>query len=359
MLIIVSIFIIVGILETLTPHLTRKSIVFGVSIPEPYVKHPQLQLWKKHYSQIILGIAGLFLLGQIGLYLSPMQEEKASLISFILLYIMLLVSSGLYMSYHVKTKKLKVQEQWEAQIKTVYVTDLSIRQNEETLSSIFFSVPMIITLALIAFTYMNYETIPAVFATHWNGAGEVDGWTDKSWLSVVSMPLILLAIQISFFIMNQGMKSAKIQLSAQAKEASIHRELAQRKYGSWYLAAINFSMTILFVVLHYTTVILHDQTVPYFIPLFLIFNVVMLGGLLVFIWKLSKSNERFDEVHTNETAATDDQYWKWGVFYCNKNDPSLLVPKKFGIGWTVNFANKWCYILIGITLLPILLVIFI
>jgi len=359
MLIIVGIFIIVGILETLTPHLTRKSIVFGVSIPEPYVKHPQLQLWKKHYSQIIGGIAGLFLLGQIGLYLSPMQEEKASLISFILLYIMLLLSSGLYMSYHVKAKKLKVQEQWEAQIKTVYVTDLSIRQNEETVSSIFFSVPMIITLALIAFTYMNYETIPAVFATHWNGVGEVDGWTDKSWLSVVSMPLILLAIQISFFIMNQGMKSAKIQLSAQAKEASIHRELAQRKYGSWYLAAINFSMTILFVVLHYTTVILHDQTVPYFFPLFLIFNVVTLGGLLVFIWKLSKSNEHFDEVHTNETAATDDQYWKWGVFYCNKNDPSLLVPKKFGIGWTVNFANKWCYILIGITLLPILLVIFI
>lgn len=48
-----------------------------------------------------------------------------------------------------------------------------------------------------------------------------------------------------------------------------------------------------------------------------------------------------------------------GFFYCNKNDPSLLVPKKFGIGWTVNFANKWSYIIIGITLLPILLVIFI
>ena len=103
-------------------------------------------------------------------------------------------------------------------------------------------------------------------------------------------------------------------LSAQAKEASIHRELTQRKYGSWYLAAINFSMTILFVVLHYTTVILQDQTAPYFFPLFLVFNVVTLGGLLVFIWKLSKSNERFDEVHTNETAVTDDQYWKWGVF---------------------------------------------
>lgn len=180
MLIIVGIFIIVGIMETMTPHLTRKTLVFGVSIPEPYVKHPQLKLWKKHYSQIIAGITGLFLVGQIALYLSPIQEEKVSLISFILLYVMLLLSSGLYMSYHVKTKKLKVQEQWETQIKTVYVTDLSIRQKEETLSPIFFSVPIIITIALIAFTYMNYETIPEVFATHWNGAGEVDGWTQSS-----------------------------------------------------------------------------------------------------------------------------------------------------------------------------------
>lgn len=359
MLIIVGIFIIVGILETMTPHLTRKTNVFGVSIPEPYVKHPQLQLWKKRYSQIIGGIAGLFLLGQIGFSLSPMQEEKTSLISFILLYVMLLLSSGLYMSHHVKTKNLKGQEQWETNIKTVHVTDLTIRQKDETLSPLFFSLPIIMTLALIVFTYMNYETIPAIFATHWNGAGEADGWTEKTRLSVISMPLILLAIQISFFIMGQGMKSAKIQLSAQAREASVHRELTQRKYGSWYLAAINFSMTILFIVLHYTTVILHDQTAPYFFPLFLVFNIVTLGGLLVLIWKLSKSNERFDEVHTNETVAADDQYWKWGIFYCNKNDPSLLVPKKFGIGWTVNFANKWSYIIIGITLLPILLVIFI
>jgi len=358
MLLMVGIFIFVGILEAMTPHLTRKTTVFGVSIPEPYVKHPQLQSWKIRYSQIIGGIATVCLLGQIGLYLSAMQENKVALVSFIFLYVMLLFSTALYLSYHAKIKKLKDQEEWEIQIKKVYVTDLSVRQKDETLPPLFFILPMMMTFALITFTYMNYDSIPDVFATHWNSVGEVDGWTEKSWLSVISMLLILLTIQISFFIISRGMKSAKIQLSAQAKEASIHRELAQRKYGSWYLAAINFSMTILFVVLHYTTVILKDQTASYFFPLFIVFNVVTLGGLLVLIWKFTKSNERFDEVHTNESAVSDDRYWTWGIFYCNKNDPSLLVQKKFGIGWTVNFANKWCYIMIGITLLPILLVIF-
>lgn len=360
MLITVGIFIIVGVLEAMTPHLARKTNVFGVSIPEPYIKHSQLIQWIKRYSQWIGGTAGLCLLVQIGLHLlTAMQGEKVTLLSFILLYIMLLLSSSLYMFYHVKTKKLKGQEQWETQAKTVYVTDLSVRQKDETLSPIFFSIPIIMTIALMTFTYMNYDSIPDVFATHWNSAGKADGWTEKSRFSVISMPLILLAIQISFFIMGRGMKEAKLQLSAQAKEASIHRELAQRKYGSWYLVAINFSMTILLVVLHYTTVILKNQTAPYFFPLFIVFNVVTLGGLLVLIWKLSKSNERFDDLHTNETAATDDRFWRWGIFYYNKNDPSIVVQKKFGIGWTVNFANKWCYIIICLTLGPILLLIFI
>lgn len=360
MLVIVGIFIIVGILEAMTPHLARKTNVFGVSIPEPFVKHSQLIQWKRRYSQWVGGIASLCLLVQIGLHLlTTIQEEKVTLLSFLLLYAMLLLSSGLYMNYHIKTKKLKQQEQWEGQTKTVYVTDLSIRQKDETLPPIFFSLPIIMTIALMTFTYMNYDSIPDSFATHWNSAGEADGWTEKSRLSVITMPLILLAIQLSFFIMAIGMKNAKLQLSAQAKEASIHRELTQRKYGSWYLAAINYSMTILFVVLHYTTVILKDQTAQYFFPLFISFNVITLGGLLVLIWKLSKSNERFDDLHTNETAATDDRYWKWGIFYFNKNDPSLVVQKKYGIGWTVNFANKWCYIIICLTLGPILLLIFI
>ncbi|MFJ6266368.1 DUF1648 domain-containing protein [Lysinibacillus xylanilyticus] len=359
MLFILSIFTFAGVLETVTPYLSRKTTVFGVSIPEPYVQHQQLQIFKKHYSMSVGCIAVAFLIGQILLLFTSIQEEQFVLLSFILLYVMLLISAALYMSYHIKIKKLKIQENWEAHVKTVYVTDLSIRDRDEVLSPTFFALPIIITLALITFTYMNYNSIPDVFATHWNAAGEVDGWTEKTWISVITMPLLLLGTQISLFIMSIGMKSAKIQLSAQAKEASANRELKQRKYGSWYFAAINYNMTILLVVLHYTTVILKNQTAPYFFPLFIVFMIVSLGGLILFIWKLSKSNERFDDIHTNETAAADDRYWKWGIFYMNKNDPSLLIQKKYGVGWTVNMANKWSYIILLVIFFPILLVIFI
>ena len=356
---ILAIFIFVAVLESMTPYLTRKTAVFGVSIPEPYVQHQQLQRFKKRYSISVASIAGILATGQILLLFTTIQEETFVLLTFVFLYVMLLLSFGCYMNYHVKTKKLKKQENWEAQVKTVYVTDLSLRAKDEMLPPIFFTLPIIITLALMSFTYMNYATIPDVFATHWNAAGEVDGWTEKTWLSVIEMPLILLGMQISFLIMSRGVKSAKIQLSAQAKEASVNRELEQRKYGSWYFAAINFGVTILLVVLHFSTTILQNETASYFLPLFIGFNIVTFGGLVLFIWKLSKSNERFDAIHTNETAVSDEKYWKLGIFYLNRDDPSLLVQKRYGVGWTVNLANKWSYVILLVTLLPILVVILI
>jgi len=36
----------------------------------------------------------------------------------------------------------------------------------------------------------------------------------------------------------------------------------------------------------------------------------------------------------------DPKYWKWGIFYFNKNDKRIFPPKRIKqIGWTVNFAN--------------------
>lgn len=120
-----------------------------------------------------------------------MQVEKVSLISFI--PIVRHVTAILRTLHELPYQNEKSEEArtMGSAYKYLHVTDLSIRQNDESLSPLFFSLPIIMTLALIAFTYMNYETIPAIFATHWNSVGGADGWTEKSRLSVISMPLIL------------------------------------------------------------------------------------------------------------------------------------------------------------------------
>ena len=36
---------------------------------------------------------------------------------------------------------------------------------------------------------------------------------------------------------------------------------------------------------------------------------------------------------------SDPANWKSGIFYNCKADPRVIVPKRFGIGWTINFAR--------------------
>ena len=35
----------------------------------------------------------------------------------------------------------------------------------------------------------------------------------------------------------------------------------------------------------------------------------------------------------------DDAHWVAGVFYVNRDDPSLFLPERFGVGWTVNLGR--------------------
>lgn len=37
----------------------------------------------------------------------------------------------------------------------------------------------------------------------------------------------------------------------------------------------------------------------------------------------------------------DDGNWKLGIFYFCPQDPGFLVPKRLGIGWTLNFGSPW------------------
>ena len=44
---------------------------------------------------------------------------------------------------------------------------------------------------------------------------------------------------------------------------------------------------------------------------------------------------------------TPDVCWKWGLFYYNACDPAILVEKRFGVGYTLNFGNRWTWIILA------------
>jgi uncharacterized membrane protein len=39
------------------------------------------------------------------------------------------------------------------------------------------------------------------------------------------------------------------------------------------------------------------------------------------------------------------EFWYWGVFYNNPADDSIWVPKRIGIGYTLNYAHRASWII--------------
>jgi len=67
--------------------------------------------------------------------------------------------------------------------------------------------------------------------------------------------------------------------------------------------------------------------------------------------------------YTRPIDRSDERYWYGGFFYYNPDDPDVLVPKRFGIGFTVNLGHPLGKVFIVamaiLLLLPVALALFV
>jgi uncharacterized membrane protein len=45
---------------------------------------------------------------------------------------------------------------------------------------------------------------------------------------------------------------------------------------------------------------------------------------------------------------TNPDHYRWGIFYYNPDDTRIILPKRAQwMGWTLNFANLWSYVILA------------
>ena len=55
------------------------------------------------------------------------------------------------------------------------------------------------------------------------------------------------------------------------------------------------------------------------------------------------------QVPAPDVNRDDDRFWKGGLIYVNRDDPTIMVGARFGIGWAPNFGNPTaCLLYAGI-----------
>lgn len=343
----------ITVLQAFMPKFLKQTEAFGVYVPEQYAKEETVVRLKKRYSTVVLTSGLIILVGYLfwALIQKP-TEETLVLISVGVQFTIMFVGLGYYFYLHMRVKKLKEEQQWLSGKSEVRVVDLNFQEKQQLLPRVVFIIPMIVTIGLIIYTFVKYPEMPDLIPTHWGPNGQPDAFSEKSYFSSISLLLILLVMQGMFLMMSEGMKFSGSRINPANKKTSLAQQLAFRKYTSWFALFITISVTLMMGYFQLQTI--HPEIsiswIMFALPL--LFLVTTFIGVAIYTIKVGQSGSRIkmDEESPNleNTIAVveDDKYWKGGMFYVNKDDPSILVEKRFGIGWTLNFGKpvSWIFL---------------
>ena len=347
------------------PLFSKKDIYYGIRISN--LESRELKKINREYviSNIILAIiiAYFFLASK-----DPIIGILISTFAYIFLF------TVIYVRANKKVKLLKAGKTSDSlSIKKTPVTIIDTnfskdRERHINVSAWYFVIPLSIVMVTIIATLVYYDRIPDMIPMHYNMAGKVDRWANKSYGSVFLLPMSSLAMTGLFYFVYLIIGKSKQQISAKTPLTSAKQNRIYRKIWSFYSIISATLMNILFSYMHLSLFRnSYDNSNKIMLATLAITFIMVISTMIIGLYvgnggsKLKIKDETEIELEVDD--SDDDRYWKWGSIYYNPNDPSVFVEKRMGIGWTINMATtKGKAYLIGIlvfTAITILISIFI
>ncbi|MGY0693454.1 DUF1648 domain-containing protein [Virgibacillus sp. FSP13] len=359
---LIAIMIPVFISLMFIPYWTRRTESFGVSIPEKVYHHSEIKAMRRQYT-IIMGTLSVVVLGVFLLLSTTIiaSENALSILfsCFILMYIVL--GFFVYLQYHNKMKLRKRQENWSKEKSQLVVVETGFHKQKITYSNLWFLLPFTVAIVTMVMTLNHYQQIPDRIPMQYNFSWEVTNYADKSYRSVLFTPIMQVYLTLLFLLINTIIGKAKQQVSAENPEKSVRQNITFRRRWSAFTIISGIALILMFSLIQLSYIYPINQQVLMIVPLVLTFAIVI--GAIVLSVTTGQGGSRVKMGKGEDGTMIDrddDRYWKLGQFYFNKNDPALFLEKRFGVGWTNNWAHplSWFILIaiIGIAVgLPILL----
>lgn len=218
--------------------------------------------------------------------------------------------------------------------------------------------PALAAIALAAATAVDvalYPSLPDPIAVHFNAAGDADRWAPKSVWSVFGILIIGAAVVVLLTVISMfaARYAARTQTDDTAQQATLRTQV-QRTMLTSLLSELSFVIALGISATELAQRLLPNA--PWTVAASAIGMVVLI--MTVIIWTVARAQVQLRPANVRDPrgarpdAVDDDQHWKGGLFYVNRDDPTLVVPRRFGLGWTINFGRP-----AGIVLTVLLLLI--
>lgn len=207
--------------------------------------------------------------------------------------------------------------------------------------------PAAIIAAKAAFVFLHWGEVADRIPVHWGWNG-ADRWVTRSPVAVGGL---LAAIgSMALLIALSGYATLFRSRAISASGPGAPPERSNRRIGFFGLLAMAYVMAVTLPPIEGVL-----PAVP-FTPAII---AATTGGMVIALLRSGQGGTRTIGQQVSNSPPlgdrTADNCWKLGLFYYNPDDPSFLVEKRFGIGWTWNFGNRWSWVVIPVVLLTMFL----
>jgi uncharacterized membrane protein len=168
--------------------------------------------------------------------------------------------------------------------------------------------------------HLHWDHIPSRFPVHYGVNGLPSRWAERTTKGVYG--LLLFGAEICAWVVLMALATW-----FGSRRSRLRSDVLGFTIATEYLLGILFALIALQPLLRIPAWVLAIAPIAILVPLIIVINS-----------RMSKSREPMD--------PTPNECWGGGVFYYNPNDSALFVEKRDGLGFTFNFANRWCWVLL-------------
>lgn len=358
MVFLIAIVFLSGAILAATPWFMKKNECFAVTIPESAQADVRFLAFRKRYAAAVLAVTlicavALGVVSNVVLGKMSSATDAASLNAILVAAIVatatipLIASFALMLHYRKKVKAIKREEGWKAE-RDEAVALIGFEEAPAPPSLAWNVVYVPIVLITLALGLALYPSTPDLVPTHIDFAGNVNQWTPKG-PALIAFPLLVEVFMAACFIFSHWMTIRSKKDVDPARPA-----ISAYAYGAFARAEcilLLVSGSVLTAVLGIVMILMMTETLSMLVTMVLIIvaTLVFVGAMIAFSVVYGQSGSRLVKrlEENGDIIADNDEHWKAGIFYWNKDDASLFLPKRFGVGWTMNWARPAAWVIVG------------
>jgi uncharacterized membrane protein len=343
--------VLVLLLALVLPAINGPTVPFGVRVPAEHENDPTVVRATRIYRWRVL--VGGILAGGIGVVIYAVTGENLLLPLSVLMIVG--VWYGCFFLAHHEIRAAKVAGGWFEGARQGMAVDTGLRTDPPRFPWFWLAPALIVILATVVIGVIKYPSMPQMLVLHHGLNGVPTRLAAKS----VGTAFSLVFVQIGVTALLVGIAAAiffgsrsDIDPARPVGSARWHRH-----YMSLGAKALFGLVAMIDVGMLGSSLLMWTGTVTVWAPLVIVLPI--LAADLVAVVVLAKNNRERDEGEgdTGLIHWDDDKSWRGGLFYINRDDHALMVPRRFGLGWALNFGNPRAAILLaGVVALIALLI---